>query len=90
MRQSLVRSMLFLGLAMLAACAGSTPAEFDRGMSTYVGQPETRLVEGLGVPPRVYETGGRRFLEYDFGSTAVPASSGFSFGLGAGSFGGGR
>ncbi|MFC7611153.1 hypothetical protein [Teichococcus aestuarii] len=59
-------------------------------MSTYVGQPEVRLVEGLGVPQRVYETEGRRFLEYDFGSKAVPASSGFSFGLGAGSFGGGR
>ncbi|MFC4169976.1 hypothetical protein [Teichococcus aestuarii] len=90
MRQLLARSILFLGLTLLASCAGHGPAGFDQTMSTYVGQPEVRLVEGLGVPQRVYETEGRRFLEYDFGSKAVPASSGFSFGLGAGSFGGGR
>lgn len=92
MRRPLIRAALLLCLAGMAACAdsGSGSATFDRGMASYVGQPEVRLVEGLGVPQRVYDSGQRRFLEYDFSSTAVPASSGFSFGLGAGSFSGGR
>jgi hypothetical protein len=47
-------------------------------------------VEGLGVPRRVYETKGRRFLEYDFSSMAAPASPAFGLGLGAGGFSGGR
>lgn len=89
MCQFLARSVAVLGLTLLVACASGGPAEFDRGMSIYVGQPEVRLIEGLGVPQRVYETEGRRFLEYDLGGAPVPVSSGFSFGLGAGSFGGG-
>ncbi|WP_159996856.1 hypothetical protein [Roseomonas sp. 18066] len=82
----LTRMVLFSGLTLLAACASDAPADFDRGMATYVGQPEIRLVEGLGVPQRVYETAERRFLEYGFSSGAAPASSGFSFGVGAGGF----
>ena len=90
MRSLLPRAILVSSLALLAACVSAGPAEFDRGLATYVGQPEIRLVEGLGVPQRVYETEQRRFLEYGFAGTAAPAASGLSFGLGAGSFSGGR
>jgi hypothetical protein len=90
MRQLLACTTLSLGLALLAACSSGGAADFDRRNAGYVGQPEVRLVEGLGVPERVYETEGRRFLEYDFSSTALPASSGLSLGFGAGSFSGGR
>ncbi|WP_141563216.1 hypothetical protein [Teichococcus rhizosphaerae] len=90
MRQLPARLSLLLGLTALSACATGGTADFDRSMATYVGQPEVRLVEGLGVPQRVHETEERRFLEYDFASASAPPSSGFSFGLGAGSFGGGR
>jgi hypothetical protein len=89
MRQLLTHTTLLLGLALLAACSNGT-AEFDRRSASYVGQPEVRLVEGLGVPQRVYETEGRRFLEYDFSGTAASASPTFGLGFGAGSFSGGR
>jgi hypothetical protein len=87
MRHFLACSTLLL---FLTACAGIRTDDFDRRMATYVGQPEVRLVEGLGVPHRVYEREARRFLEYDFRSTAAPASPSFSLGFGAGSFSGGR
>jgi hypothetical protein len=90
MRKPLTHAVLGLALGLLAACAGGGTADFDRRMASYVAQPEVRLVEGLGVPQRVYDAEGRRFLEYDFGGTAAPASSGFSLGVGGGSFGGGR
>ena len=90
MRQPLTRAALLLGLTLLAACAGGGAAEFDHNMASYVGQPEVRLVEGLGVPHRVYESEGRRFLGYDFSGTSAPAYSGFSFGVGGGSFSGGH
>ncbi len=49
-------------LFLLAACAtGPTLAE---RLSGYVGRPEADLVAGLGVPLRVYEGEGRRFLEF--------------------------
>jgi hypothetical protein len=89
MRQFLPCVTLSLGLALLAACGNGT-AEFDRRNASYVGQPEVRLVEELGVPHRIYETEGRRFLEYEFSSAAAPASPAFSLGFGAGSFSGGR
>jgi hypothetical protein len=81
---------LLLGFVLLAACSSNGTETLDRRMASYIGQPEVRLVEGLGVPLRVYESEGRRFLEYDFGGTSAPASSGLSFGFGAGSFGGSR
>ncbi|ONG53586.1 hypothetical protein BKE38_11665 [Pseudoroseomonas deserti] len=83
----LTRAALLLAPLLLAACASEAPAAFDRSIATYVGQPEIRLVEALGVPQRIYDNGSQRFLEYDFTSAAAPASSGLSFGIGAGSFG---
>jgi hypothetical protein len=88
MRLLLTRATILLGLVCLAACGNGT-AEFDRRNASYVGQPEVRLVEDLGVPQRVYETEGRRFLEYDFSRAVAPASPAFSLGFGAGSFSGG-
>jgi hypothetical protein len=90
MRQFLTISRFSLGFLLLAACASNGNEVLDRRMASYIGQPEVRLVEGLGVPLRVYEAEGRRFLEYDFSGTSAPASSGLSFGLGAGGFSGGR
>ena len=80
-------AVLLAAPALLAACAGEGPGDVDRGLATYVGQPEIRLVEGLGVPQRIYDGEGQRFLEYDLTSSTPPAASGLSFGIGAGSFG---
>ncbi|MFC3123710.1 hypothetical protein ACFOD4_01445 [Pseudoroseomonas globiformis] len=72
-----------LGIGLLTGCA-SEGSGFDRRMATYVGEPEITLVNSLGVPNRVYEGEGRRYLQYDFTGLAAPVSSGPSFGLGVG------
>ncbi|MDB5370496.1 MAG: hypothetical protein JWP20_2054, partial [Roseomonas sp.] len=55
-----------LTFLLLSACADTTSRDFDSRMATYVSGPEVQLVSTLGVPQQVYETGGRRFLEYTF------------------------
>lgn len=82
-----LRACLALGLGLLGGCASGGGADFDRRMATYVSGPESQLVGGLGVPQRVYEANGRRFLEYDFtstagGGTSVTPSIGLGFGRG--------
>ncbi|WP_439594532.1 hypothetical protein [Falsiroseomonas sp.] len=52
-----------LALAALAACAqGPT---LDQRLSTFVGRGEADLVAALGVPVRVHEAEGRRFLQFE-------------------------
>ncbi|MFZ6761433.1 hypothetical protein [Roseomonas sp. KE0001] len=61
-------------------------------MATYVGGPESRLIEDLGVPQRVYETEGRRFLQFQTASapaSTVSPSLGIGFGGGSGRWGSG-
>jgi len=50
-------------LLLLAACAqGPT---LDQRLSTFVGRGEADLVAALGVPVRVHEAEGRRFLQFE-------------------------
>ena len=66
-------------LLPLAACA-QAPAAPDP--AAWIGRSEGELVAALGVPSRVHEAEGRRFLAYDTisqGSAVVP-----SIGLGVG------
>ena len=68
-----------LALLPLAACA-QAPAAPDP--AAWIGRTEGELVAALGVPNRVHEADGRRFLAYDTirgGSSVVP-----SIGLGVG------
>jgi hypothetical protein len=47
-------------------------------LQAYVGQPETALVQGLGVPNRTITSGGVTFLAYDWqSSTVIPGDPGF-------------
>jgi hypothetical protein len=86
-----------LGTALLVSLAGcATGPSLATRLETYVGQPETALVQGLGVPNRTITTGGVRFLAYDWQSSAViPGQPAFAawgwggFGPGFGPWGGG-
>ena len=51
-------------LALLAAC-GPTRQERQAELNRLVGQPESAVVSQLGLPSRVYETGGIRFIAYE-------------------------
>jgi hypothetical protein len=92
---SLPRAALATALLLsLAGCA--TGPSLATRLQAYVGQPETVLVQGLGVPSRTITTGGIKFLAYDWQSSAViPGDPGFvawgwgGFGPGFGPWGGG-
>jgi hypothetical protein len=82
-------SMMWVRLAilgLLAGCASTSPAEFDRRMTTYIGRPEADLIAGLGVPQRTYDGDGQRLLHYDLSrpssTPSVWPSIGFGFGSG--------
>jgi hypothetical protein len=60
----------FLPLLLLAACAGQAPAPTP---TAWIGRSEVELVSALGVPSRVHEAEGRRFLAYDEAPAAAPA-----------------
>jgi hypothetical protein len=68
-----------LGTALLLSLAGcATGPSLATRLQAYVGQPETVLVQGLGVPSRTITTGGITFLAYDWQSSAViPGDAGF-------------
>lgn len=76
-----------LPLLMLAACA-QPPSAPDP--AAWIGRTEGELVAALGVPSRVHDAEGRRFLAYDTisgGSSVVP-SVGLGVGRSSGGWGG--
>jgi hypothetical protein len=79
---------LFLLLPLLLAACAETPAAPLAGV--WVGRSEADLVASLGVPTRVHEAEGRRFLAYDGNGAAHPVvvpSLGFGVGRSSGSWG---
>jgi hypothetical protein len=72
-------------LLPLAACTQQAPAPLP---TAWVGSSEAQLVAALGVPSRVYEADGRRFLAYDGNGATYPAVVP-SVGFGVGSVSGG-
>lgn len=87
---ALAAAILALGLS---ACAVPTREAFDAQMASFIGRTEAELVSALGVPGRVHEAGGLRFLEYErrrlVGTPAGPVGFGrfggpFGWGYGPG------
>lgn len=78
--------LLGAAIATLAGCA--TREGFEARQATLVGRSEADLVATLGVPARVYEAEGRRFLQYeDRRIISYPGSVGFGYGFGYRHFG---
>jgi hypothetical protein len=77
-----------LGTALLLSLAGcEVGPSLPKRLQAYIGQPETVLVQGLGIPNRTITSGGIKFLAYDWqSSTVIPGSPGF-VGWGWGGFG---
>jgi hypothetical protein len=81
------------GVVLLLSLAGcQTGPSLSTHLHAYVGQPESALVQGLGVPNRMITTGGIKFLAYDWQTSAVipgqPAFAAWGWG-GFGPWGGG-
>ena len=68
-----------LGTILVLSLAGcEIGPSLSKRLQAYVGQPETVLVQGLGVPSRTITSGGITFLAYDWQSSAiVPGYAGF-------------
>jgi hypothetical protein len=76
-----------LPLLLLAACADQAPTP---ALTAWVGAREADLVAARGVPNRVFDVEGRRFLAYDeagVSQAAVTPSIGIGFGSVSGGWG---
>lgn len=72
------RLLPLLLTATLVACAqGPT---LDQRLSTFVGRGETDLIAQFGVPARVHEAEGRRFLQFEQRRSVAIASAPGHFG----------
>jgi hypothetical protein len=58
------RVVLLLLIGLLAGCVNQIAAREAR-LRPFIGQPESVLVQQLGVPSRTYETAGVKYLAYD-------------------------
>ncbi len=64
-RYAAVRSGLLVAGGLLAGCvAPPSEAGFNRTMATSIGKPEAAVIRTLGVPDKIYEAGGVRYLSY--------------------------
>lgn len=59
--------------ALVAGCA--TTGQYDRSLNALIGLREAELVQRLGRPSRVYESGGLRYVVYEQRDTAYIAGN---------------
>lgn len=78
-----------IALPLLLVACTQTPPPPPVG-AAWVGRGEGELVATLGVPDRVHEVEGRRFLAYDLRYLAAEPAPFVSFGFGTYSGGGWR
>jgi hypothetical protein len=57
------RFVLLLVAGLLAGCVNQR-AQRDAYLSQFIGQPESTLVQAMGVPARSIEAGGVKYLAY--------------------------
>lgn len=86
------RVAILIAVLALAAC-GPTVQERTEALQRYVGQPEAMVVQQFGVPDRVYEAGGIKFLAYEqrrlgfapgiYGAAPYGPYGGFAYGYAA-------
>jgi hypothetical protein len=74
-----------LALGLTGCQTGPTLAQ---RLHAYVGQPESVIVQGLGVPNRSITTGGIKYLAYDWQSTQIMPGAPVFTGWGWGPYGG--
>lgn len=59
-----MKFFLFLFVFVVSSCSIASTEKFEWMLNTWVGQPETKLVEQWGAPDQVYENDGKRYLSY--------------------------
>lgn len=58
------RAILLVLAGLVAGCVDQLAAR-EAYLSRFVGQPESAVVQQMGVPTRSFETGGVRYLAYN-------------------------
>lgn len=84
MRQPLRRMAALGSLALFGLAGCQTGPSLSQRLHAYIGQPESVIVQGLGVPNRMITTGGIKYLAYDWQNAQVTPSAGFGWGWGGG------
>jgi hypothetical protein len=57
------RVVLLLLAGLLVGCANQLAAR-EAYLKQFIGQPDSAVVQAMGVPTRSYETGGVKYLAY--------------------------
>ena len=88
MRILLARTGALAALALLAGCAYPNPQHVAQ-LNALVGKSEPDLLRTYGVPNRVYDTSGLRFVTYSVNRIeSIPGDYGSGFGYGGFGYGG--
>lgn len=58
------RGVLLLLMGLLGGCANQLAAR-QAYLSQFIGQPDSAVVQAMGVPTRTYETGGVKYIAYN-------------------------
>jgi hypothetical protein len=74
-----MRRLTLLALAVVATSCSNGLAERQAYLSRFIGQPESAVVQQMGVPNRSIETGGVKYLAYDEHRVDfIPGTPGYS------------
>ena len=68
-----LRRFLMLAVLALSTAACVSTEEYEKKLTSWVGQSEMSLISSWGPPTRAYETGGTKFLTWSSsGSMTLP------------------
>ena len=59
-----MRAFILAATLLLAGCVTYSLEQRQAALAAFVGKDEADVVRVFGVPPRVYETDGHRFIAY--------------------------
>ena len=75
-RIRLVKLPLVVGVFLTLTACIATTGKYEKKLASWFGQNEQSLIAGWGPPQQVYESGGFKYLTYDWsGSAYIPGTS---------------
>lgn len=58
-------SLCFSFITLLLGCAIPTSEKYEAILKTFVGKPESVVIERFGAPTKTYQSGGNNYITYN-------------------------